>query len=112
MPSGGRLARRHGARLDASEMRGVMGEAAGRPELAVADAIDPGFDLPLHRFRDGWCHLRDDNSRVHDLGAGKPCWHVLPAFGWRQPTDMRGSDPRHAPLHLHVLSGAGMRSCV
>src|SRR6516164_11068847 len=39
MPGGGRLARRHRARLNASEMRGVMGEAAGCPELAVADAI-------------------------------------------------------------------------
>src|SRR6516165_1312058 len=29
MPSGGRLARRHRARLNASEMRGVMGKAAG-----------------------------------------------------------------------------------
>jgi hypothetical protein len=37
------------------EMRGVMGEAAGCPELAVADAIDTSFDLPLHRLRNGWC---------------------------------------------------------
>jgi hypothetical protein len=30
-----------------------MGEAAGRPELAVADAVDPGLDLFAHRFRNG-----------------------------------------------------------
>src|SRR5205814_6807150 len=37
---GRRLARCYGARLDAGEMGRVMGEATGRPELAVADAVD------------------------------------------------------------------------
>ena len=110
MPGGWRLSRSHGGRLDASEMRGVMGEAAGCPELAVADAIDPDLDLLLHRFRDGWCHLRGDERGVRYLGAGEPPRHVLPAFWRRQPADMRGSDPRHAPFHLPVLPGACVRS--
>src|SRR6516164_8271421 len=90
-------------------MRGVMGEAAGCPELAVADAIDPNLDLLLHRFRDGWCDLRGDDRGVHYLGAGKPRRHVLPALGRRQSADMRGADPRYAPLHLPVLPGAYVR---
>jgi hypothetical protein len=49
-----------------------MGEAAGCPELAVADAIDTSFDLPLHRLRDGWCDLRGDDRGVRYFGAGKP----------------------------------------
>src|SRR5215472_16857468 len=53
MPSGRRLAWSNRARLDAGEVRGVMGQAASRPELAVADAIDPDLNLPLHHFRDG-----------------------------------------------------------
>jgi hypothetical protein len=51
--SGGRrLTRSDRARLDAGEMRGVMSKAAGRPELTVADAIDPDFDLSPDRFDD------------------------------------------------------------
>src|SRR6516164_2698457 len=72
--------------------------------------FDPDLDLLLHRFRDGWCHLRGDERGVRYLGAGKPPRHVLPAFWRRQPADMRGSDPCHAPLHLPVLPGACMRS--
>ena len=34
-----------------------MGEAAGRPELAVADAVDPDLDLPSYCFRDSWRDL-------------------------------------------------------
>jgi len=101
--SGRRLAWRHGTRLDAGEMRGVMGEAAGRPELAIADAIDPDLDLLLHRFRDGRRDLRGDDRGVCYLGAGKPPRHVFPTLGRRQPADMRGSDLRHAPLHVPVL---------
>ena len=89
MPSGGRLARRHRARLNASEMRGVMGKAVGCPELAVADAIDTGFDLPVHRFGDNWRDLRGDDRGVRYLGAGKPPRYVLPALGRRQPAHMR-----------------------
>ena len=63
MPRGRRLAWSDGARLNAGEMRGVMGEAAGCPELAIADAIDPGFELAPHGFRDGWCDLRGDDHR-------------------------------------------------
>jgi len=85
-----------------------MGEAAGCPELAVADAIDTSFDLPLHRFRDGGCDLRGDDRGIRYLGAGKPPRHVFPALGRRQPADMRGSDPRHAPLHVPALPGACM----
>ena len=44
MTGGRRLARCYGARLDAGEMGGVVGEAAGRPELAIADAVDPDLD--------------------------------------------------------------------
>jgi hypothetical protein len=47
-----------------------MGQAASRPELAIADAIDPDLDLPPHRFRDGWCDLCGDDCGVHYLGAG------------------------------------------
>ena len=83
MPGGRRLARSHWARLDAGEVRGVMSEATGRPELAIADAIDPGFDLPPHRFRDGWCDLRGDYRGVRDLGARQPGWHVFPTLGRR-----------------------------
>jgi hypothetical protein len=50
--AGGRwLARSPRARLDAGKVRGVMREAAGRPKLAVADAVDPGLDLLLQRLR-------------------------------------------------------------
>jgi hypothetical protein len=111
MPRGRRLAWSDGARLNAGEMRGVMGEAAGCPELAIADAIDPGFELAPHGFRDGWCDLRGDDRGVRYLGAGKPRRHVLPALGGRQPADMRGSDPCHAPLHVPVLPGVWLRSC-
>ena len=83
MPSGGWLARSYRARLDAGEVRRVMGQAASRPELAVADAIDPDLDLPPHRFCDGWCDLRSDDGGVRYLGAGKPSRHLLPAF-WRR----------------------------
>src|SRR6516225_11869554 len=38
-----------------------------------------------------------------------PPRHVLPALGRRQSADMRGSDPRYAPLHLPVLPGAYVR---
>ena len=95
----------HRARLDAGEMRGIMGKAAGGPELAVADAIDTGFDLPVHRFRDRWGDLRGDDSGVRYLGAGKPPRYLLPTLGRRQPADMRGSDPPHAPLHVPFLPG-------
>jgi len=90
----------YGARLDAGEMGGVVGEAAGRPELAVADAIDPDLDLPPHYFRDGWRDLCGYDGGVRYLGTGKSPRHVLPPLGRRQPADMRGSDPRHAPLHV------------
>jgi len=65
-----------------------MGEAAGRPELAVADAIDSRFDLLLHRLRDGRRDLGRDDRGVGDIGIGKPCRHVLPPLGRRQPADM------------------------
>jgi len=87
-----------------------MGEAAGRPELAIADAIDPDLDLLLHRFRDGRRDLRGDDGGIGYLGAGKSPRHVLPELGWWQPADMRGSDPRRASLHVPVLPGACMRS--
>ena len=103
MPRGRRLAWSDEARLNAGEMRGVIVECAGRPELAVANAIDPGLNLPPHRFRDGRCDLRDDDRGVRYLAAGKSRRHVLPALGGRQPADMRGSDPCHAPLHVPVL---------
>jgi hypothetical protein len=87
-----------------------MGQAVRRPEFTVADAVDPDLDLPPQRFCNGWRNLRSDDRGVCYLGAGKPPRHVLPAFGWRQPTDMRGSDPCHASLHLPVLPDAYMRS--
>src|SRR5271163_3026065 len=105
MPGGRRLPGNHWARLDAGEMGGVMSEAPGRPELAIADAIDPGFDLSLDRFHNRRHDLRGDDRGVGYLGAGKPPRHVLPTLGRRQPADMRGSDPRHAPLHVRVLPG-------
>ena len=58
-------------------MRGVMGEAAGCPELTVADAIDTSFDLPLHLLGNRGCHLRGDDRRVRYFGAGKPTRRVL-----------------------------------
>jgi len=70
-----------------------MGEAAGRPEFAIADAIDADLDLPLHRFRDRGRHLRGDDGWVGDLGTSEPRRHVLPRLGRRQPADMRGPDP-------------------
>ena len=82
------------ARLDAGEVRRVMGQAAGCPELAVAYAIDRDLDLPPHRFRNGWRNLRSDYRRVRYHGAGKPPRHVLSFLGWWQPANMRGSDPR------------------
>jgi len=97
------LARRDRARLDAGEVRGVMGEAAGRPELTIANAIDSGLDLFPHRFRNRRRDLGGDGSGIRDLGIGEPRRHVLPALGRRQPADMRGPDPRHALLHLPVL---------
>jgi len=66
-------------------MRGVMGEAAGRPELAVADAVDPGLDLLLHRYRNRRRHLGGDGRRIGELGIGEPRRHVLPPLGRRQP---------------------------
>jgi hypothetical protein len=57
-----------------------MGEAAGRPKLAVADAIDPDLGLPLHRFRNSWRDLRGDGRRVGDLGARQSRWNVLPTL--------------------------------
>jgi hypothetical protein len=105
MPSGWRLAWIYRARLDAAEMRRVMGQAASCPELAVAYAIDRNLDLPPHRFRNGWHNLRSDYRRVRYLGAGKPPRHVLSSLGWWQPANMRGSDPRHASLHIPVLPG-------
>ena len=54
--------------------------------------------------------LRGNDRGAGYFGAGKPPRHVLPALGRRQPADMRGSDPCHAPLHLPVLPGACMRS--
>jgi hypothetical protein len=61
---GQRFARSHRAGFDAREMRGVMGEAAGRLEFAVADAIDPGLDLLPHRFRNAWRDLCCDGRGV------------------------------------------------
>src|ERR1700732_870940 len=37
---------------------------------------------------------------VSILGTGKSPRQLLPPLGRRQPADMRGSDPRHAPLHV------------
>ena len=96
----------HRARLDAGEMRGVMGEAAGGPELAVADAIDPDLDLSSYCFRDSWRDLPGDDRGIRYLGSGKPPRYLLPTLGRRQPADiMRGSDPPHAPLHVPFLPG-------
>jgi hypothetical protein len=99
VPCGRRLARLHGARLEAGEMRGVVREAAGGPELAVADAVDADLDLFLHRLRyrrhDAGCDL----AAIDNLGVGKPRRHVLPPLGRRQPPHMRGPDPRRTLLH-------------
>src|SRR5947209_1401592 len=84
-------------------MRGVVGKVAGRPEFAVADAIDPSLDLLPHRLRNRRRDLCGDGGRVGYLGIGEPRWHLLPALGRRQSADMRGSDPCHTFLHLPVL---------
>jgi hypothetical protein len=62
-----------------------MGEAAGGPELAVADAVDPGLDLLRHRFRNRRRDLGGDGRGVGQLGIGEPRRHVLPPLGRRQP---------------------------
>src|SRR5262249_61778329 len=98
-----RLSWRHGARFKAGEMRGVVGETAGGPKLAVADAVAPDLDLFPPGFRNGGRHLLRNDRGIGYLGIGEPRRHVLPALGRRQPADMRGSDARQALLHPPVL---------
>src|SRR5262249_55935469 len=89
----------HGTRLEAGKVRGIMSEAAGSPELTVVDAIDTNLDLFLHRLRYRRHHMACDFTTIDHLGVGKPCGHVLPSFGRRKPTNMRGPDTRRTLLH-------------
>ena len=59
----------------------------GPPELAVADAIDTSFDLPLHRLRNRGCHLRgDDRGSVISALASRPGVSPQPLGGGSRPT--------------------------
>src|SRR6516165_7927040 len=80
-----------------------MSEAAGGPELTVVDAIDTNLDLFLHHLRYRRHHMACDFPIDH-LGVGKPREHVLPPFGRRKPTNMRGPDTRRTLLHARSSS--------
>src|SRR6516162_3153836 len=100
----GRLAKLYGTRLEAGKVRGIMSEAAGGPELTVVDAIDTNLDLFLHRLRYRRHHMACDFTTIDHLGVGKPRGHVLPPFGRRKPTNMRGPDTRRTLLHARSSS--------
>src|SRR5262249_42157594 len=91
-------------RLEAGKVRGIMSEAAGGPELTVVDAIDTNLDLFLHRLRYRRHHMACDWTTMDRVGVGKPRGHVLPPFGRRKPTNMRGPDTRRTPLHARSSS--------
>jgi len=75
------------ARLDAGEMRGVMGEAAGCPELAIADAVDPSLDLLPHRRRNGWRDLcGDGRGSMTSAFASRAGMSSHPLGGDNRPT--------------------------
>src|SRR5262249_52967186 len=100
----------HGTRLEAGKVRGIMSEAAGSPELTVVDAIDTNLDLFLHRLRYRRHHMACDFTTIDHLGVGKPRGHVLPSFGRRKPTNMRGPDTRRTLLHARSSSKIVRRS--
>src|SRR5262249_17485298 len=84
------------------------------PELTVVDAIDTNLDLFLHRLRYRRHHMACDFTTVDHLGVGKPRGHVLPPFGRRKPTNMRGPDTRRTLLHARSSSKIvrpPMRAC-
>src|SRR5262245_39035902 len=81
-----------------------MSEAAGGPELTVVDAIDTNLDLFLHRLRYRRHHMVRDFTTIDHLGVGNPRGHVLPPFGRRKPTNMRGPDTRRTLLHARSSS--------
>src|SRR5262249_36433223 len=99
-----RLAKLYGTRLEAGKVRSIMSEAAGSPELTVVDAIDTNLDLFLYRLRYRRHHMACDFTTIDHLSVGKPRGHVLPPFGRRKPTNMRGPDTRHTLLHAHSFS--------
>src|SRR5262249_8352744 len=43
-------------------------------------------------------------TTVDHLGVGKPRGHILPPFGRRKPTNMRGPDTRRTLLHARSSS--------
>src|SRR5262245_51801163 len=45
-----------------------------------------------------------DFTTIDHLGVGKPRGHVLPPFGRRKPTNMRGPDTRRTLLHARSSS--------
>src|SRR5262249_21554395 len=94
----------YGTRLEAGKVRGIMSEAAGGPELTVVDAIDTNLDLFFHRLRYRRHHMARDFTTIDHLGVGKPRGHVLPPFGRRKPTNMRGPDTRRTLLHARSSS--------
>src|SRR5215831_12962173 len=81
-----------------------MSEAAGSPELTVVDAIDTNLDLFLYRLRYRRHHMACDFTTIDHLSVGKPRGHVLPPFGRRKPTNMRGPDTRRTLLHARSSS--------
>src|SRR5215469_15560028 len=81
-----------------------MSEAAGGPELTVVDAIDTNFDLFLHCLRYRRHHMACDFTTIDHLSVGKSRGHVLPPFGRRKPTNMRGPDTRRTLLHARSSS--------
>src|SRR5215472_226402 len=99
-----RLAKLYRTRLEAGKVRSIMSEAAGSPELTVVDAIDTNLDLFLHRLRYRRHHMACDFTTIDHLGVSKPRGHVLPPFGRRKPTNMRGPDTRRTLLHARASS--------